>query len=256
MHIVVEVACNYPDRRDPCPDIFMPVCCAPHSSGTIQFLYKIIILSLRLSALQELHTKGLLERRDPAAAEALLAVLRGIDPGRNPGPAWRPGEFRSSNRGWGPCAGRGEWEFSELVQLVVAAAAALASVPVPGPIREELHALCLGIAAEARRWPLRGADSLAGAFSPLHAPMTAAPAADAFVVLAAALATAPAGGSAAPSAADGGPAAMDAIVSISLCGAAVEGTAEHYHKASSTAVTDGVCRAEKRSAAAMMGIAL
>ena len=234
----------------------MSVCCAPHSSGTIQFLHKILSLSLCPSTLQELHTKGLLERREPAAAEALLAVLRGVDPGRNPGPAWRPGEFRSSNRGWGPCAGRGEWEFSELVQLVVAAAAALASVPVPGPIREELHALCLGIAAEARRWPLRGADSLAGAFSPLQAPMTAAPAADTFVVVAAALATAPAGGSAAPSAAAGCPAAMDAVVSISLCGAVGGGTAEHYHKASSTAVTDGVCRAEKRSAAAMMGIAL
>ena len=239
----------------------MSVCCAPHSSGTIQFLHKILSLSLCPSTLQELHTKGLLERREPAAAEALLAVLRGVDPGRNPGPAWRPGEFRSSNRGWGPCAGRGEWEFSELVRLVVAAAAALASVPVPGPIREELHTLCLGIAAEARRWPLRGADSLAGAFSQLQVPMTTVPAADAFVILTTALASAPAGSSAAPSAAAGCPAVQPPafispdIASSSLCGAAGGGAAEHYLKVSSAAVTEEVCRAGKRSAAAMMGIA-
>ena len=120
-------------------------------------------------------------------------------------------------------AGRGEWEFSELAHLVIDAAAALASAPVPGPIREELHALCLVIAAEARRWPL-GAGSLAGAFSQLQTPMTAAPAADAFVILTTTLASAPAGSSAAPSAAAGCPVVQPLpFISPAIASAASQG---------------------------------
>lgn len=183
-------------------------------------------------------------------------MLRGVHPGCNPGPAWRPGEFRSSHRGWGPCAGRGEWEFSELVQLVVDAAAALASVPVPGPLKEELISLCKGIAAEARKWPLRGANSLAAAFSPLQAPTPAVPSADAYVILTAALATAaPSGGLTASCAALGGPVAAPAVASSSLGGAAGGVAAEHCYKLSSMAVAEEECRGVKRSAEAMIGTA-
>lgn len=118
---------------------------------------------------KELNEKALLASRNPAAVEALLAVLRGLDPARNPPLPSKPGEFVCAGYGWGPCASYYSYEFHSLVEKVVEAAAVMkggAQAPLASEQQlVELQELCNIIAQEARKCSLyKEADSLTQAF--------------------------------------------------------------------------------------------
>ena len=92
----------------------------------------------------ELRTKGLLERRDPAAAAAVVAVLGALRDG------WR-GLCAPSSFGAGyelQCV----FDFVREADAAFAAKDAGGAHPLPGGTRAELRALCAALHAEAGRY--------------------------------------------------------------------------------------------------------